>query len=211
MNAPDYIAVEGAIGVGKTTLCARLAATLGFEELIEAPEENPFLQQFYDDPEHYALQVQLCFLLQRARQIDTLRQAELFSGGRVADFMFDKDRIFAQLNLRGDEWELYEEIYRRLSWEAPKPSCVIYLYAPVEVLMQRIRMRNRSEEKSITAEYLRSVSASYRRYFDQFSDYHPGSRLITLDASGLDLVRNQQDYMRLQQALESNKPVIHLS
>ena len=209
MSLPAVIAVEGPIGVGKTTLAGRLGEQLNADLLLEAPEENPFLQRFYEDPQHYALPAQLCFLLQRARQIDGLRQGDLFAGTRVADFMFDKDWIFARLNLAGHEWELYEEIYRRIAWEAPQPDCVIYLHAPVDTLMQRIRMRARPEEAQITPDYLEQISAAYTEYFEHYR-YHGQSRLITVDAAGLDLVRDQQDYRQLLAALESDEALVQL-
>lgn len=212
-NQPQrsYIAVEGPIGVGKTTLCARLAASLRAEQLLEQPEENPFLQRFYEQPDVYALSVQLCFLLQRARQIDSLRQADLFTGTTIADFMFEKDRIFAGLNLAGHEWDLYEDIFRRLAWQAPTPDCVIYLHAPVDVLMQRVRQRNRPEEATITAAYLEDVLIAYTRHFE----VQQTGRLITVDAAALDLVNEPKDYKRLLDALSSvmqaDHEVIHLS
>lgn len=194
-----YIAIEGPIGVGKTTLCARISASLGAEQLLEAPEENPFLERFYSDPASNALPAQLCFLLQRARQVDQLRQTDLFAACQVADFLFDKDRIFAALNLQGDEWDLYEEIFRRLSWQAPLPDCVIYLHAPVDVLMGRIRERDRIQERNITADYLESVCRAYSRFFDQYRV----APVISVDASRWDLKHRERDYQSLLHALQS--------
>ncbi|MAS08546.1 deoxynucleoside kinase [Salinisphaera sp.] len=201
MKAGAYIAIEGPIGVGKSTLCQRLAATLGAQQLPEAPEDNPFLAAFYDNPAANALAAQLSFLLQRARQIDALRQADLFDGGCVADFMFDKDPLFARLTLSGPELALYEDIYARLSWQAPMPDCVIYLDAPVDVLMRRIAQRDRVAERPLTPEYLASVVAAYRDFFATFDS----SRLITVDAAALDLVAEDRDYEALLTALESDR------
>ena len=201
MKAGAYIAIEGPIGVGKSTLAQRLATTLGAQELPEAPEDNPFLAAFYDNPTANALAAQLSFLLQRARQIDALRQADLFDGGCVADFMFDKDPLFARLTLSGPELALYEDIYARLSWQAPTPDCVIYLDAPVDVLMRRIAQRDRAAERPLTADYLASVVAAYREFFATFD----ATRLIRVDAAGLDLVGGDRDYDALVAALDSDE------
>jgi deoxyadenosine/deoxycytidine kinase len=201
MKAGAYIAIEGPIGVGKSTLAHRLAATLDAQELPEAPEDNPFLAAFYDNPRANALAAQLSFLLQRARQIDALRQADLFDGGCVADFMFDKDPLFARLTLSGPELALYEDIYARLSWQAPVPDCVIYLDAPVEVLMRRIAQRDRAAERPLTADYLASVVAAYRRFFAGFD----ATRLIRVDAAALDLVTEDRDYEALVAALQGSE------
>ena len=199
MKAGAYIAIEGPIGVGKSTLARRLASTLGAQELPEAPENNPFLAAFYDNPTANALAAQLSFLLQRARQIDALRQADMFDGGCVADFMFDKDPLFARLTLSGPELALYEDIYARLSWQAPTPDCVIYLDAPVDVLMRRIAQRDRAAERPLTAEHLASVVAAYRDFFATFD----AARVIRVDAAGLDLVAGDRDYNALLGALDS--------
>lgn len=206
MKAGAYIAIEGPIGVGKSTLARRLARTLGAGELREAPEDNPFLAAFYDNPTANALAAQLSFLLQRARQIDALRQADLFDGGCVADFMFDKDPLFARLTLSGPELALYEDIYARLSWSAPTPDCVIYLHAPVDVLLRRIAQRDRAAERPLTKDYLAAVVAAYRDFFAGFD----ATRLICVDALALDLVAGERDYEALVGALESNRARIML-
>ncbi len=200
MKPGGYIAVEGPIGVGKSTLCGRLADTFGARRLDEAPEDNPFLAAFYDNPEGHALAAQLSFLLQRARQIDALRQTDLFDSGCVADFMFDKDPLFARLTLSGPELELYEEIYARLSWAAPTPDCVIYLHAPVDILLERIAQRDRRAERSLTRDYLARVVAAYRQFFAGYS----ATRLIEVDAAALDLVGRHADYDRVTQAVGSS-------
>ncbi|MBS63859.1 deoxynucleoside kinase [Salinisphaera sp.] len=202
MKAGAYIAIEGPIGVGKSTLTTRLAASLGARELREAPEDNPFLAAFYDNPTANALAAQLSFLLQRARQIDALRQVDLFDGGCIADFMFDKDPLFARLTLSGPELALYEEIYARLSWAAPRPDCVIYLDAPVDVLMSRIAQRDRLAERPLGADYLGRVVAAYRDFFQNYD----ATRLIRVDACALDLVGNDADYRAVVDALAGGEP-----
>jgi len=194
-----YIAIEGPIGVGKSTLCARLAASLGARQLDEAPEDNPFLGAFYDNPAGHALAAQLSFLLQRARQIDALRQTDLFDSGCVADFMFDKDPLFARLTLSGPELALYHEIYTCLSWAAPTPDCVIYLHAPVDVLMQRIARRDRLAERALTRDYLTRVVGAYRDFFAGYD----ATRVIEVDAAALDLVSSPADYAALVEAVLS--------
>ncbi|ROO37486.1 deoxynucleoside kinase [Salinisphaera orenii] len=206
MKPGGYIAVEGPIGVGKSTLAARLATDLDARLLPEAPEENPFLGDFYDNPRGHALSAQLFFLLQRARQIDDLRQTDLFGRGCVADFMFDKDPLFARLTLDGAELALYEDIYARLAWQAPVPDCVIYLHAPVDVLMARIAHRARAAERGLTADYLQRVVAAYRDFFAAFT----GARLIRVDAAALDLVASDNDYAALLEAVHARTPVVRL-
>lgn len=206
MRSGSYIAIEGPIGVGKTTLAGRLADSLGSAVLAEAPEENPFLADFYADPRAYALPAQLSFLLQRARQIDGLRQVDLFGNGCVADFMFDKDPLFARLTLDGAELALYEAIYRRLAWQAPRPDCVIYLHAPVTVLMQRVARRDRLSERRLAPDYMARVVAAYRQFFRVYD----ASRLICVDAAQLDLVGSAPDYNTLLDALASGEQRIEL-
>lgn len=207
MKQGSYIAIEGPIGVGKTTLAGHLAQSLGADVLAEAPEENPFLADFYANPRGYALQAQLSFLLQRARQIDSLRQADLFGNGCVADFMFDKDPLFAGLTLAGAELALYQQIYQRLAWQAPRPDCVIYLHAPVDVLMARVARRDRRAERPLQADYMARVVAAYAHYFRTQTP----ARLICVDAAQLDLVGNAADYRQLLWAIDSGRDHVELS
>jgi deoxyguanosine kinase len=157
-QAPRFIAVEGPIGVGKTSLTKRLAETFNYELLLENAEENPFLDRFYQNPRQHALATQLFFLFQRAQQIADSRQSDLFEPVRVSDFLIDKDRLFAELNLEKDEYELYHKVYQHLVIDAPKPDLVIYLQAPTEVLLQRIQKRGIPSEQMIESEYLNHPS-----------------------------------------------------
>lgn len=197
MTPGRYIAIEGPIGVGKTTLASRLGESLSARVLAEAPDDNPFLGDFYDNPAANALSAQLFFLLQRARQVDALRQTDLFEGGCIADFMFDKDPLFAGLNLNGDELALYDDIYARLVWQAPQPDCVVYLEAPREVLLQRIAQRGRIAERHLTPYYLGRVMDAYRAFFADYS----AAPLIRVDAGRLDLVRSERDYQQVVEAI----------
>ncbi|HGY10665.1 MAG TPA: deoxynucleoside kinase [Oceanithermus profundus] len=163
-----YIAIEGPIGVGKTTLTRHLARALEGEALFEVVEENPFLPLFYEDPERYAFKVQVFFLLSRYKQLEPLAQPGLFERALVADYLFDKDFIFASLNLEGHEWQLYQDLYKNLAPRVPTPDLTIYLRAPLEVLLQRIRRRGRSFERDMDPAYLERLTEAYDRHFARF-------------------------------------------
>ncbi len=193
MRVPRFIAVEGPIGVGKTSLTKRLAATFNYEILLENPEENPFLERFYRDSQKHALATQLFFLFQRSRQIQELRQNELFSPVRVADFLIDKDHLFAKLNLDSDEYDLYQKVYAHLTINSPVPDLVIYLQAPTSVLMSRIQKRGIAFEQLIEREYLEQLNAAYTRFFHYFDT----SPLLIVNCSEIDLVGNDGDYQQL--------------
>jgi len=206
MSQLGYIAIEGPIGVGKTTLAHKLAENLEGRLLLESPEENPFLGPFYDDPGANALSAQLFFLLQRARQIDELRQQDLFAGRAIADFMFDKDPLFAGLTLSGPELALYRDIYHRLAWQAPVPDRVIYLHAPPDVLARRVQRRGRPQEGALETDYLCRVADRYAEFFRTYRD----APLITVETSRLNLVGKSDDYRKLLAALSEPDPLIHL-
>lgn len=189
MERRAYIALEGPIGVGKTTLAQVLAEKLNARLLLEEGEENPFLARFYEDPEKYAIPVQLYFLLTRYNQQRELLQRPLLEGATVADYLFAKDRIFANLNLAPDELILYEQVYKLLDAKMAKPDLVVYLLARVEVLAERLRRRNRDFERDISFEYLERVSTAYRDFFF----YYDEAPLLVVDTSEIDFVNNPSD------------------
>ena len=190
---PRYIAVEGPIGVGKTSLTKRLAKSFNYDMLLEKSEENPFLERFYNDPRQMALATQLFFLFQRAQQLQDLRQDDMFEPVRVADFLMEKDRLFARQNLDQDEFELYQNVYKHLTIDAPKPDLVIYLQAPVNVLLERIQKRGILAEQQIEASYLESLIDAYTNFFH----YYDESTLLVVNSSEIDLVNNDEDYEQL--------------
>ena len=188
-----YIVIEGPIGVGKTSLADKLANEFGSELLLEKAEDNPLLARFYQNPKQYALSAQLHFLLQRAQQVQDFRQTDLFRGSYIADFMVDKDRLFAQMTLDKDELELYEQIYTHLTLDAPRPDLVIYLQAPLETLRERITRRGIDYEQQIRDDYLMRLSESYTRFFYDYDD----SALLTVNTQSVDLINNAEDYQAI--------------
>ncbi|MFT7090694.1 MAG: deoxyadenosine/deoxycytidine kinase [Candidatus Azotimanducaceae bacterium] len=198
-SLPRFIAIEGPIGVGKTSLAKRLATSLNYEMFLEAPERNPFLERFYQNRKQAALQTQLFFLFERARQIQDLRQGDMFEPIRVADFLLEKDRLFAEINLDTDEMVLYEKIYQHLTIDAPVPDLVIYLQAPVDVLMERIQLRGISAEQNIERAYLNLLVDAYTHFFH----YYERSPLLIVNAADIDLVNSEHDYEQLLGYLKS--------
>lgn len=190
---PRFIAIEGPIGVGKTSLCKRLAETFNYSLLLEKSEDNPFLDRFYKSPKHYALATQLFFLFQRAQQMQDLRQSDMFEPFRVADFLIDKDQLFAQQNLDSDEYALYEQAYKHLTLNAPAPDLVVYLQASTEVLLERIRKRGHVAEQLIERSYLDNLNSAYAEFFHYFDQ----SALLIVNSDKLDLVENEDDYQQL--------------
>lgn len=192
-SPPKFIAVEGPIGVGKTSLTRRLADTFNYEILLEKPEENPFLERFYHNPKQNALATQLFFLFQRTSQIQDLRQDDLFQPVRVADFLIDKDMLFARQILDADEFLLYQQVFNHLTIDAPTPDLVIYLQAPSSILLQRIQKRGISAERKIQSEYLDKLNESYTNFFY----YYDRSPLLIVNSAEIDLVDNDEDYEQL--------------
>lgn len=190
---PRFIAVEGPIGVGKTTLARRLADTFNYEVLLEQAQENPFLERFYREPRRYALQTELFFLFQRAEQLRELKQHSLFEQVRVSDFLIDKNELFAQVTLDEDEFGLYRNVHRHLTLDAPRPDLVIYLQAPTSVLLQRIGKRGLAHERSIDGDYLDRLNNAYARFFHFYDD----APLLIVNAADIDFAGNDNDYQQL--------------
>jgi deoxyadenosine/deoxycytidine kinase len=184
-----YIAVEGPIGVGKTSLAQALAPRLDARLVLEEVASNPFLARFYEDPDKYAFPLQIYFLLTRYNQQRQLAQQDLFTRATVADYLFAKDRIFAQLNLAPDELALYEQFYPLLDARMPKPDLVVFISAGPAVLAERLRKRNRDFERHISYEYLERVSTAYRDFFF----YYEETPLLVVDTSAIDFVANPDD------------------
>jgi len=198
-SRPDFIVVEGPIGVGKTSLAKRLAHSFDSDLLLEGADENPFLERYYKKPGEAALPTQLYFLFQRAKQIQELRQQDLFRPVRVADFLIEKDRLFAELTLQEDEFDLYEQVYANMTIDAPVPDLVIYLQAPVEVLLQRINKRGIDVERRISSAYLQRLVDGYTSFFYQYN----AAPLLVVNASEIDLVNSSQDYDLLLEQVQT--------
>ena len=188
-----YVVVEGPIGVGKTSLARRLATSFGSELLLEQGDANPFLERFYRNPRSAAFQTQLYFLFQRARQLQDLRQADLFEKVRVADYLLDKDRLFARLTLDEEEYGLYQQVYAKLALDAPVPDLVVYLQAPVDVLLERISRRGIAYEQAIERRYLERLVEAYARFFLEFE----AAPVLMVNAAEIDPVGNAGDYASL--------------
>ena len=190
---PAYIAIEGPIGVGKTTLAHLLAQSFNYEILLEDSEQNPFLKDFYKNPEQSALATQLFFLFQRVQKIQGLRQADIFSPVRISDFLIEKDPLFAKITLTIDELELYQKVYSQLTIDAPKPDLVIYLQASTDVLLSRIEQRGNRTERAISKTYLQSLNEVYSEFFL----YYDEAPLLIVNSSEIDLVSRKTDYLHL--------------
>lgn len=202
---PRFIAVEGNIGVGKTTLAKRLARTFNYQTLLEQAQENPFLDRFYLDRKAHAFPTQLFFLFQRSRQFQELRQGDMFEPVRVADFLIDKDPLFARATLDDDELSLYHKVYEQLTIDAPRPDLVLYLQAPVDTLLQRIRQRGILSEQAIDREYLNQLNEAYTQLFH----YYSASPLLIVNAAAIDLANNPEHYRQLVEYLLTIKSGRH--
>jgi len=197
-----YIVVDGPIGVGKTTLARLLAEAFEARLVLEQVDENPFLKKFYEHPRRHAFQTQLFFLLTRYRQQRELAQQDLFSQNTVVDYLFAKDQIFAQLNLDSDELALYRQLFGLLDARLPKPDLVVYLQARADVLLSRLRKRDRDYERRIAGEYVERVAEAYRDYFF----YYDETPLLVVNSSGIDFVANSEEMADLIREIKSMGP-----
>ncbi len=196
-NRTRYIVIEGPIGVGKTSLARRLAQHLQATALFEKPEDNPFLEKFYQDPARHALATQLFFLFQRSNELRDLAQPDLFGASTVSDYLFEKDPLFARLNLSDAEFALYQQIYQTLKPQIPVPDLVIYLQAAPEVLLDRVRGRAQQYERDITESYLSRLAQSYNEFF-----YHyDASPVLVVNSEHLNFVDGDEDFSELLQRI----------
>jgi deoxyguanosine kinase len=201
MAEHQFIVVEGPIGVGKTSLAKRLAESLSGQPVLEDAAQNPFLERFYKTPRAGALPAQLYFLFQRSQQLAALKQQDLFAQVRVADYLLDKDRLFARVTLDDAEFALYEQIHAKLDVQAPKPDLVVYLQAPVDVLLERIARRGIAYEHYIDRDYLVRLNEAYARFFHEFE----AAPLLIVNAAAIDPVNNPADYDELLAAIRRMK------
>ncbi|MBI3222170.1 MAG: deoxynucleoside kinase [Nitrosomonadales bacterium] len=192
-----YIVVEGPIGVGKTSLARRLAQHAGAATLLDKPDENPFLAKFYQDPARYALATQLFFLFQRGNEVRDLAQLDMFRDTTVADYLLEKDPLFARMNLNAEEFALYQQIYHTLKLQAPTPDLVIYLQAEPETLVERVRRRAKDYEQTIPESYLLRLAQSYSDFF-----YHyDAAPVLTVNNENLNFVDGDEDFALLVQRI----------
>ena len=196
-----FIVVEGPIGVGKTSLACRVGASLSADLVLEQAMQNPFLERFYRNPRAGAFPAQLYFLFQRAQQLAALKQQDLFAPVIVADYLLDKDRLFARVTLDEAEYALYEQVSTKLDIDAPKPDLVVYLQAPVDVLLERIAKRGIGFEQHIEREYLERLNEAYARFFHEYDS----APLLIVNATNIDPVNNQSDYDELYAAITRMK------
>jgi deoxyguanosine kinase len=205
MKTPDiphqFVVIEGPIGVGKTSLARRLCASLEAEPVLEQAAENPFLERFYRNPRDGALPTQLYFLFQRAQQLAALNQQDMFAPTRVGDYLLEKDRLFARVTLDDAEFGLYEQVHAKLDIQAPKPDLVVYLQAPVDVLLERIAKRGIRYEQQIDRAYLERLNEAYARFFHEYE----AAPLLIVNAASIDPINNPADYDELLAAIQRMK------
>jgi deoxyadenosine/deoxycytidine kinase len=192
-TAHRFIVIEGPIGVGKTSLARRLSESLNAQLVLEQADQNPFLERFYRNPRSAAFATQLFFLFQRARQMEEVRQQDLFGSVRVVDYLMEKDRLFARVTLDDAEYALYEKVYERVVVDAPKPDLVVYLQAPVDVLLDRISRRGIRYEQAIDRGYLDRLTQAYARFFHGYD----AAPLLIVNAGSIDPVASDADYQLL--------------
>lgn len=204
-SLPNYIAVEGPIGVGKTTLAKRLATSFNYETLLEESETNPFLERFYRDRSTHALPVQLHFLFQRMQKLQALRQGDIFQQVRVSDFLIEKDPLFARVTLDDDEYRLYQTVYDNIITDLPKPDLVIYLQAPTSTLYERLQKRGNAIEKPIEQSYLQQLNDAYTQFFYHYDD----TPLLIVNTSLINLSTGEDDYQNLVRYILQTKQGRH--
>jgi deoxyadenosine/deoxycytidine kinase len=192
-----YIAIEGVIGAGKTSLAQKLSTKLGSNLILEQFEENPFLEKFYVDRNRFAFQTQMFFLINRYKQQQQLNQQELFSKYIVSDYIFEKDKIFAYLNLSGEELKLYESIFPLLERDIPKPDLVIFLQSSSDRLMNNIKLRGRKFERNLTRAYLSELSEAYNNFFFKYSN----TPLLIVNTSEIDFINTEEDFEELYEQI----------
>ncbi|MEO0234670.1 MAG: deoxynucleoside kinase [candidate division WOR-3 bacterium] len=197
-NPYKFISVEGVIGVGKTTLATRLAKHYNAEIILEPVEENPFLENFYKNVKHYAFQTQIYFLFARYKQLQKLKQTRMFYDMVISDYIFEKDRIFANLNLDDNELILYEHIIKFIEPEIPKPDLVIFLQASCETIMERIKKRNRTFEQDISYDYINQLSKNYSNFFMMYKD----APVLMVNVDDVDLSKDQASIAQIIQEIE---------
>ena len=204
-SIPRYIAIEGPIGIGKTTLAKRLAESFNYETLLEDAEENPFLERFYQDRRSNALPTQLYFLFQRMRKLQDLRQGDMFQPVRVSDFLIEKDPLFARVTLDENEYHLYQTVYDKIIEDLPKPDLVIYLQAPTDTLYERVQMRGNAIERPIEQSYLQQLNDAYTQFF-----YHYDDRpLLIVNTEVINLAQGTVDYQDLVKYILQIKSARH--
>lgn len=203
MSIPKFIAVEGPVGVGKTSVVRLIAEHTGARTVLEDVEENPFLREFYKDTRGKAFQTQLFFLLSRYRQQQVeFRQFDLFAKGVISDYLFAKDRIFAYQTLDEHELPLYEQVYSLLEQDVPKPDLVIYLQASTETLMERIKKRDREYERRVSPEYIGGINEAYNRFFFNYTE----TPLLVIQTSGIDFVKSADALHDLMRQIDRAGP-----
>ena len=205
LKVPSYIAVEGPIGVGKTTLARRLAETFNCETILEDAEENPFLERFYQNRRANALPTQLSFLFQRIQKLQTIKQGELFHQGRVSDFLIEKDPLFARITLDNDEYRLYQTLYDKVIEELPQPDLVVCLQAPTNTLFDRLQRRGKSIERGIDLTYIQTLNDAYTQFFHHYED----TPLLIVNTSEINLAQGNSDYFNLVKYILRGQPGRH--